>query len=118
MNHTHPPEIRVTGRRISITEAIESYARDKIESINIDFPKVIDAHVILDVQKYRHRCEIVLSCSNHIRIEADTESDSMYASIDLCISKLARQMRKHKTKVQQHVRQQKQRRGKEIVATE
>lgn len=92
--------IHVTGRHVSVTDAIRSYAEKKIESIEIDYPRVIDAHVILDVEKYRHRCEIVLVCTNHIRIEADEESDNMYASIDVCVDKLARQMSKYKTKTQ------------------
>jgi putative sigma-54 modulation protein len=95
-------DIAVTGRHITVTEAIKEYAQKKIEAIGIDFPKIISAHVILDVQKYRHRCEIVLACANHIHIEAEEESDNMYASIDVAVDKLARQMRKYKTKIQRH----------------
>jgi putative sigma-54 modulation protein len=97
--------IHVTGRHVSVTDAIRSYAEKKIEGIEIDFPRVIDAHVILDVEKFRHRCEIVLTCTSHIRIEASEESDNMYASIDICIDKLARQLDKYKTKIQRHHRE-------------
>jgi putative sigma-54 modulation protein len=100
-------EVKVTGRHVTVTDPIKDYARKKLEAIGIDFPKVIDAHVILDVQKYRHICEIVLTCTNHIHIEADEESDNMYASIDLCVAKLSRQMRKYKTKIQRHHRHRK-----------
>ncbi len=104
MNKTHTQNmlVHVTGRHVSVTEPIKEYARKKLEAIGIDFPRVIDAHVILDVEKYRHRCEIVLVCTNHIHIEASEESDNMYASIDVCVDKLTRQMRKYKTKLQRH----------------
>ena len=105
--NTQNLQIHVTGRHIEVTDAIREYAQKKLESISIDFPKVMDAHVILDVEKYRHRCEIVLVCTQHIHIEAHEESESMYASIDLCVDKLARQLRKYKTKMQRH-RQRKQ----------
>lgn len=95
-------DITITGRHVTVTDAIKEYALKKIEAIGIDFPKIISAHVILDVQKYRHRCEIVLACANHIHIEAEEESDNMYASIDVAVDKLARQMRKYKTKIQRH----------------
>lgn len=95
-------DITVTGRHITVTDSIKEYALKKIEAIGIDFPKIIGAHVILDVQKYRHRCEIVLSCANHIHIEAEEESDNMYASIDVAVDRVARQMRKYKTKIQRH----------------
>jgi len=101
-------QINVTGRHLTVTEAIKNYALKKIESIGIDFPKIISAHVILDVEKYRHRCEVVLACTNHIHIEAHEESENMYASIDLCMDKLARQMRKYKTKILRHHRYRKQ----------
>lgn len=106
--NTQNMQINVTGRHVNVTEAIRDYARKKLESIAIDFPKVIDAHVILDVEKYRHRCEIILVCTQHIHIEAHEESNDMYASIDLCVDKLARQMRKYKTKIQRHHRHRKQ----------
>jgi len=107
-NDSPTTNIHVTGRHVSVTEAIKGYARKKIESIGIDFPRMMDAHVILDIEKYRHRCEIILVCANHIHIEAHEESDNMYASIDLCVDKLARRMRKYKTKIQRHHRHRQQ----------
>lgn len=91
--------IQVTGRHVSITEAIKAYAESKVEHIHLDYPKIIDVQVILDVEKHRHFAEIVLHCSNHITIEASHECDDMYAAIDGVIAKIARQMRKFKTKL-------------------
>lgn len=92
--------INVTGRHISITDAIREYAKKKVEGLHLDYPRIIEARVILDVAgKTRQSAEIVLFCANHITIEADTESDDMYKSIDETISKIARRMRKHKTRL-------------------
>ncbi len=91
--------ITVTGRHVSITEPIRDYAHKKIEGLHLDYPKIIEARVILDVQNYRHIAEIILFCANHIHIEAKTETDNMYASIDETISKIARRMRKYKTRL-------------------
>ncbi len=91
--------ITVTGRHVSITESIRDYAYKKIEGLHLDYPKIIEARVILDVQNYRHIAEIILFCANHIHIEASTETDDMYASIDETVSKIARRMRKHKTRL-------------------
>lgn len=92
------PNVSVTGRHLAITAAINDYAARRVENLHLDFPKVVSAHVILDVEKFRHRAEIVLNCSNHITIEASEECDDLYASIDGVIAKIARQMRKHKTR--------------------
>jgi putative sigma-54 modulation protein len=51
------------------------------------------------VQKHRHFAEVILHCNNHITIEASHECDDMYAAIDGVVSKVARQMRKWKTKL-------------------
>jgi len=91
--------IKVTGRHVSITPAIKDYAVKKIECLHLDYPRIIEAVVILDVEKYRHSAEIILICGNHISIEASAETDDMYGSIDQVISKIARQMRKYKTKI-------------------
>ena len=93
------PHVKVTGRHLQITDAISDYCTRKIESLHLDYPKIIEAHVILEVEKYRHSAEVVLVCSNHITIEACEETNDMYAAIDAVTDKVARQMRKYKTRL-------------------
>lgn len=100
-------EITVTGRHVSATPAIKEYAAKKLDHIGIDFPRILSAHFILDVEKYRHIAELVLQCGNHITIEAREISEDLYASIDRVVDKVARQMRKYKTKIQRHHRPRK-----------
>jgi putative sigma-54 modulation protein len=95
-------EISVTGRHVGVTPAIKEYATKKLDHIGIDFPRILSAHFILDVEKYRHIAELVLQCGNHITIEAREISEDLYASIDRVVDKVARQMRKYKTKIQNH----------------
>ena len=91
--------VRITGRHVQVTEAIRNYAESKLGHLHLDYPRIIEAHVILDVEKYRQFAEIILHCSNHITLEATAETDDMYASIDGAIDKIAQQMRKYKSRI-------------------
>jgi putative sigma-54 modulation protein len=93
------PHVTVTGRHLAITATINNYARKKVEGLHLDYPRIIEAHVILEVDKYRQRAEVVLVCCNHITIEASEETPDLYASLDQVIDKVARQMRKFKTRL-------------------
>lgn len=94
------PPVTVTCRHIELTEALRDYAGKKIEGLHLDYPRIIEARVILDVEKNRRQtAEIILFCANHITIQAKTTHEDLYAAIDDTISKIARRMRKHKTRL-------------------
>ena len=100
--------IKVTGRHVDVTEPIKDYAVKKIEGLHLDYPRIIEAQIILDVQKYRHLAEVILHCANHITIEATSESTDLYASIDEVMAKIGQQMRKYKSRI---MRQHRPRKG-------
>jgi putative sigma-54 modulation protein len=91
--------VTVTVRHEEVTDSLRDYAHKKIESLHLDYPKIIEAKVILDVQKNRQIAEIILFCTNHITIEAHSEGRDMYVALDETIEKIARRMRKHKTRL-------------------
>ena len=92
--------IVVTGRHVEITDAMREYAHKKVEGLHLDYPRIIEAKVILDVNKHhQQKAEIILFCANHIVIEVSSVNDDIYSSIDESISKIARRMRKFKTRM-------------------
>jgi len=91
--------IVVTGRHGDISKEVREFAHKKIRSLHLDYPKIIEAKIILDIESYRNKAEIILFCANHIVIEADTTTDEMHRSIDETIAKIARRMRKYKTRL-------------------
>ncbi len=95
-------ETTVTGRHVDITDAIRNYALDKVQDSLSGFTRVENAHVILDIEKYRHLAEIVVHGKNHINIDARAESEDMYVSIDEAVEKAERQLRKLRDKIQDH----------------
>lgn len=92
--------INVTGRHVEVTAAMRDYAQKKVEGLHLDYPRIIEAKVVLDVQNHRQQmAEIILFCANHIVIEVKTTTEDIYAAIDESISKIARRMRKYKTRM-------------------
>lgn len=92
-------QITVTVRHEDVTDSLRDYATKKIQGLHLDYPKIIEARAILDAHKNRHHAEIILFCANHIVIDASSEHKDMYAAIDETIDKIARRMRKHKTRL-------------------
>jgi putative sigma-54 modulation protein len=101
------PPIQVTGRHVSVTDAMKEYCRRRLASLHLDYPKIIEVQIIMDVQKYRHTAEVILHCSNHITLEATAVSDDMYVSVDEVVDKIGQQMRKYKTRLMRQHRPRK-----------
>ena len=89
--------LNLSGHHLEITPAIRSYLSTKLERVTRHFDHVIDAHVILSVDKLVQKAEITL----HVRgkdIHCECVEQDLYAAIDLLVDKLDRQVLKHKGK--------------------
>ena len=89
-------KIKITGKELKITEAINDYVEKKLERIDKYFESA-EADVTLRTEKNEQIAEIsVMANSENYR--AVTEDKDLYASIDKDIDILEGQIRKSKTK--------------------
>ena len=95
-------QISVTCRHMEVTPSLREHAIAKAEHDFIDFPRVESVHIILDVQKYLHKAEVIVQASSHLRVEGHEESEDMYYSIDKAVEKASKQLRKSRDKIQDH----------------
>jgi putative sigma-54 modulation protein len=89
--------LNVSGHHLEVTPAIRTYVHSKLERIARHFDHVIDAHVILTVDKLRQKAEATL----HVRgkdLHCECEQEDLYAAIDLLADKLDRQVLRYKDK--------------------
>lgn len=94
-------QINMTGHHVDITPALKRYVSSKFERLSRHFDHVQDVHVILTVEKLRHKAEADMHMrANHIH--ANAVDGDMYAAIDSLVDKLDRQIVKHKEKVTDH----------------
>lgn len=96
-------QIDLTGHHVDITPALRGYVNDKFERLERHFDHVTDVHVILSVEKLRHKAEATIQVSGG-NMFADSVEDDMYAAIDGLVDKLDRQVKKHKEKLTDHHR--------------
>lgn len=94
-------QVSISGHHVEISDSLKDYINNKLMRVERHFDHVIDAHVVLDVEKQRHRAETTLQISGG-RIHAASEHDDMYAAIDAMVDKLDRQVRKYKEKTTDH----------------
>lgn len=93
--------VQITGRHLDVTDSMKEYAIDKISKIERFSDRIIDVNVVMDVCRFEHHVEISLKINNFKVCSHATTSD-MYASIDKAVSKLEAQIRRYKSKIQDH----------------
>ena len=96
-------QIDLTGHHVDITTPLRDYVNSKMERLERHFDHVNDIHVILSVEKLRHKAEATMRISGG-SLFADATEEDMYAAIDALTDKLDRQVKKHKEKLTDHPR--------------
>jgi putative sigma-54 modulation protein len=100
-------DIKVTGRKMVVTEALRDYAEKKIgNSMKVMDIHPLSAEVVLHVEKnpaYSRPavCEVTMRTKGHI-VRVEEHEEDMYAAIDVAAAKVLRQLRKFKTRVVEH----------------
>ena len=94
-------QINLTGHHMDITPSLREYVETKFERVERHFDNMTNIHVILSVEKGRHKAEATIHVSKG-NIYAESEHEDMYAAIDTLLDKLDRQVKKHKEKLTDH----------------
>lgn len=89
---------RISGKNITITEALRETVMEKIGKLEKYFTTDVDAIITMSVEKQRHIIEVTIPLKGSI-IRAEEEAESMYIAIDLVVDVLERQLLKYKKKL-------------------
>ncbi|MEM9187887.1 MAG: ribosome-associated translation inhibitor RaiA [Myxococcota bacterium] len=93
--------IAFTFRNLESSDMLKTYANEKIQKLQKYLRAPLDAEVTISLERHLHRVEVRLNADGH-RYQGHEESEDMYASIDLVMDKIDRQVReeiaKHKTR--------------------
>lgn len=88
-----------TGRHIEVTPALRSHVEEHFARLDHLFEdQAISAHVIIEVEKGRHRSELIVKWRKEV-LTAVSVLDDMYQSLSKTIEKVEKQALRIKNKV-------------------
>ena len=93
-------QFAVTFRHMEPTEALKAYARERMDRVRKYLPDPISCHVVLSTERHNHRIDVTFQLHNGLSVAGHETTENMYSSIDLCIAKIERQVRKYKGKLE------------------
>jgi putative sigma-54 modulation protein len=96
-------KVNVRGHNVEVTDALKQYATEKTEKIGKFFDNIQDTIVELTFnhtsEKTKRQVAQITSWVAGSVVRAEEASEDMYASIDLAIEKIERQLKKYKEKL-------------------
>lgn len=95
--------INVRGKNVQVTPALKEHVERRIGKLGRFFDTNQEAQVTLSVEKERHKVEVTMPLNGYL-LRGEEETGDMYASIDLVIDKLEKQIEKYKTRVSRKIR--------------
>ena len=92
--------ITITGKNISVSEALETRINRKIGKLSRYFGDDTDAQVRLTIDKLRNICEVTIPVKGGIIRAEQMADNNMFAAIDDVAEKLESQIRRHRTRLE------------------
>jgi putative sigma-54 modulation protein len=86
-------EITVTFRHVEPTAELRSYVEEKVYKIKKYFDSPLDAHIVLEIEKFRHIADVTLSIDGN-KVKAVEQTGDMYSSVDKVMDKIEQQLRR------------------------
>ena len=98
-------QLALYGKSLELTPALRAYVEQRLNKLDRFFSgEMPSAQVVLSVQRDRQIIEVTIPLDGML-LRAEEADASMYAAIDLVLTKLERQIHKYKTRTHRRPRQ-------------
>lgn len=94
-------QLSITFRNFEASESLKEYAREKVDRVNRYLDRAGEAHVVLSLERHLHHADITLHSGPFV-LRGKEKSGDMYASIDLAVDKIERQLKRYKDRLKHH----------------
>jgi putative sigma-54 modulation protein len=101
LDRSEPMQMNITFRHLDPIDSLKTYARDKVERVNKYLDRATEAHVVLSLERHLHHADITVHSGTFV-LRGKEKSEDMYASIDLAMDKIERQLKRYKEKLKTH----------------
>ncbi len=99
--------VQIVGRHVAVTESMKDYALEKLSKIDHLGGHVLDATIVMDIQKLNHSVDFQINLNGSL-IRVTSLSQDMYASIDAAIHRLKIKLRRYLDRLHDHHKQTRQ----------
>lgn len=93
--------MNITFRHLDPIDSLKNYAQEKVERVNKYLDRATEAHVVLSLERHLHHADITIHSGTYV-LRGREKSEDMYASIDLAMDKIERQLKRYKEKLKSH----------------
>jgi len=94
-------QINLTFRHFEPTDALKTFAREKVEHIQKFLDHASEASIVLSLEKHLHQAEVLIH-SGQFYLRGKEKTDDMYASIGAAVDKIERQAKRYKGRLRTH----------------
>ncbi|MEZ4288883.1 MAG: ribosome-associated translation inhibitor RaiA [Polyangiales bacterium] len=84
--------IQYTFRNMESSDGMKNYASDKISKLQKYLRAPLHAEITFHTERHLHCCDLSLTADGH-QYSGHEQQENMYASIDLVVDKIDRQIR-------------------------
>jgi len=96
--------IKVSGHNVDVTPALRDYAEKKLQKVQKFFgDRPVETEVVLKIQREQHMADITIQVGA-LLVRGQGRTDDMYASINMAVDRIERQIRKYKTRINRRMR--------------
>ena len=94
-------QISYTFRNLDSSDALKAYAKEKVERVNKYLDRASEAHITCWFERHHHICDITIH-AGPFSMRGREKSEDFYASVDMAMDKIERQLKRYKEKLKHH----------------
>lgn len=93
-------KLNIRGEKVTITQSMKTYVVEKMEKLDKYFenPEEISANILVRIKGLEQIIEVTAP-TKKFTLRAEESNEDFYAAVDLVVSKLERQIRKNKDRL-------------------